>query len=126
MFATLLRFGATVAAILLCDRFMDGVHIINTNNAIVLGVVLAILYTLLRPFLRFVLKLPNFCTLGLVYVLLDAMLVTWVPKIVSNSLQIDSFWWALAVALAVNALRLLVDVLFDKNKDGERERWNDR
>ncbi|MBQ8149605.1 MAG: phage holin family protein [Clostridia bacterium] len=125
MLATLLRFGATVAAIFLCDRFMDGVHILDPNNAILLGVVLAILYTLLRPFLRFVLKLPNFCTLGLVYVLLDAMLVNWVPKIVRNSVEIDSFWWALAVSLAVNALRLLVDMFFDKDKDRERERRGD-
>ena len=120
MLATLLRFGATVAAIFLCDRFMDGVHILDPNNAILLGVVLAILYTLLRPFLRFVLKLPNFCTLGLVYVLLDAMLVNWVPKIVRNSVEIDSFWWALAVSLAVNALRLLVDMFFDKDRERER------
>ncbi len=124
MLATLLRFGITVAAIPLCARFMDGVHILNSDNAILLGVVLAILYTLLRPFLRFVLKLPNFCTLGLVYVLLDAMLVNWVPNIVRNSVRIDSFWWALAVSLAVNALRLLVDVFFDK--DREQERRGDR
>ena len=122
MFATLLRFGITVAAIPLCARFMDGVHLLDPDNALVLGVVRAILYTLLRPFLRFVLKLPNFCTLGLVYVLLDAMLVNWVPKIVRNSVEIDSFWWALAVSLAVNALRLLVDMFFDKEKDRERSR----
>lgn len=125
MLATLLRFGITVAAIPLCARFMDGVHLLDPDNAILLGVVLAILYTLLRPFLRFVLKLPNFCTLGLVYVLLDAMLVNWVPKIVRNSVEIDSFWWALAVSLAVNTLRLLVDMFFDKDKDRERERRGD-
>ena len=50
MMATLLRFGITVAAIPLCARVMDGVHMINPDNALVLGVVLAILYTLLRPF----------------------------------------------------------------------------
>ena len=86
-------------------------------DALLLGVVLAILYTLLRPFLRFVLKLPNFCTMGLVYVVLDAMLVRWVPDLVKNSVAIDSFWWALAVSLVINALRMVVDVFFDKNKD---------
>lgn len=121
MLATILRFGITVAAIPLCARFMDGVHMIDPNNALVLGVVLAILYTLLRPFLRFVLKLPNFCTLGLVYVVLDAMLVNWVPKLVRNSVEIDSFLWALAVSLVINALRLAVDVFFDKDKDRDRD-----
>lgn len=116
MLATILRFAATVAAIPLCARFMDGVHLIDQNNAIVLGLVLAVVYTLLRPFLRLVLKLPNFCTLGLVYVVLDAVLVNWMPKLVRGSVEIDSFLWALAVSLAVNALRLVVDVLFDKKE----------
>lgn len=115
MTATLLRFGVTVAAIPLCARFMDGVHLINPNNALLLGIVLAILYTLIRPLLRLVFKLASCCTMGLVNVLLDAMVVNWVPKIVRNSVVIDSFWWALAVALAVNALRLVVDMLFDKD-----------
>lgn len=115
MLATILRFAATVAAIPLCARLMDGVHLIDFHNAILVGVILAVLYTLLRPFLRLVLKVPNFCTLGLVYVVLDALLVNWVPKLVHHSVQIDSFLWALAVSLAVNALRLLVDVLFDGN-----------
>lgn len=116
MLATILRFAATVAAIPLCANLMDGVHMLNEHNAVLLGVVLAVVYTLLRPFLRFVLKIPNFCTLGLVYVVLDAMLVNWVPKLVRNSIRIDSFLWAVAVSLAVNALRLLVDVLFDKKE----------
>lgn len=116
MLATILRFAATVAAIPLCARYMDGVHLIDPHNAVVLGVVLAVIYTLLRPFLRFVLKIPNFCTLGLVYVVLDAMLVNWAPKLVRNSVRIDSFLWALAVSLAVNALRLLVDMFFEKKR----------
>ncbi len=116
MLATILRFAATVAAVPLCARYMDGVHLIDQHNAVLLGVVLAVVYTLLRPFLRFVLKVPNFCTMGLVYVVLDAMLVNWMPGLVRNSVRIDSFLWALAVSLAVNALRLVVDVLFDKDR----------
>ncbi len=121
MLATLLRFGVTVAAIPLCARFMDGVRMLNQDNALLLGVVLAVLYTLLRPFLRLVLKLPNFCTLGLVYVILDAMLVNWVPKLVRNSVHIESFLWALAVSLVINALRMAVDLFFDKDKEKERD-----
>ena len=53
--------------------------------------------------------------------LLDAMLVNWVPKLVRNSVEIDSFLWALAVSLVINALRLAVDVFFDKDKDRDRD-----
>ena len=41
MLATILRFAATVAAIPLCARYMDGVHLIDQHNAVLLGVVLA-------------------------------------------------------------------------------------
>jgi uncharacterized membrane protein YvlD (DUF360 family) len=75
MLATILRFGVTVAAIPLCARFMDGVHLINPNNALLLGIVLAILYTLIRPLLRLVFKLASCCTMGLVNVLLDLLFV---------------------------------------------------
>ena len=121
MLATILRFAATVAAVPLCARFMDGVHLIDLHNAILLGVVLAVIYTLLRPLLRILLKIPSFCTLGLVDVLVDALLVNWMPQLVKNSVVIDSFLWALAVSLAVNALRLIVDIVFDK-EDRRRER----
>lgn len=121
MLATLLRFGVTVAAIPLCARFMDGVHLIDPDNALLLGIVLAVLYTLIRPLLRLVLKLASCCTMGVIYVILDAMLVSWVPKLVRNSVVIDSFWWALAVALAVNALRLVVDMLFDKDDSRDKD-----
>lgn len=121
MMATLLRFGVTVAAIPLCARFMDGVHLIDQDHALLLGIVLAVLYTLIRPLLRLVLKPASCCTMGLVNALLDAALVNWAPKIVKNSVVIDSFWWALAVALAVNALRLAVDMLFDKDNDRSRD-----
>ena len=67
------------------------------------------------------LKLPNFCTLGLVYVILDAMLVNWVPKLVRNSVKIDSFLWALAVSLVINVLRMAVDMFMDKDKDRDRD-----
>ncbi|MBR4068677.1 MAG: phage holin family protein [Clostridia bacterium] len=113
MLATILRFAATIAAVPLCAHLMDGVHLIDMHNAIVLGVVLAVIYTLLRPLLRLVLKIPNFCTLGLVDILVDALLVNWMPQLVKNSVVIDNFLWALAVSLAVNALRLIVDIVFD-------------
>ena len=123
MLATILRFAATVAAVPLCARLMDGVHLIDMHNAIVLGVVLAVIYTLLRPLLRLVLKIPSFCTLGLVDILVDALLVNWMPQLVKNSVVIDSFLWALAVSLAVNALRLIVDIVFDADdRRGKKER----
>ena len=46
MFAALLRFAITVAAIPLCARFMDGVVVLDQQNALIVGGILAVVFTL--------------------------------------------------------------------------------
>jgi uncharacterized membrane protein YvlD (DUF360 family) len=116
MLGGFLRFAITAAAIPLCAKFMDGVSLINMENAILLGVILAVGYTLLRPLVRLLLSVINFCTLGILYVLVDAWLVQAAASLVNNSVTFDSFWWALAVSLVINLGRTAVDVLTDKKR----------
>ncbi len=116
MFAALVRFVLTAAALPACAQFMDGVRVIDLRNALLVGVFLAVVYTVLRPVMRLILSVLNFCTLGLVYVAADAWLVWTAAGFVENSVVLDSYWWALAAAVALNAARMLVDALFDKRK----------
>ncbi len=111
-----LRFLVTVAAIPLCGRFMDGLHIQNDLQAALMGVALGLIYILLRPLARIVLSVFNFCTLGLLYVLVDAFLVWTVAGFFGDGVYLDSFWWALAVAVVINALRTLIDMLTGDGK----------
>ena len=112
MFAALLRFVITAAALPVCAHFMDGVRLIDMHNAIVVGAILAVIFTLLRPVMRLILSILNFCTLGLLYIAADAWLVWTAVDFVKNSVAFDSWWWALAVAVAINAARTLVDAMF--------------
>ncbi len=112
MFAALLRFVITVAAIPLCAEFMDGVHLLDMHNVIVAGAILAVIFTVLRPIMRLILSVLNFCTLGLIYIAADAWIVWTAAHYVQNSVAFESYWWALAVAVAINAARTLVDALF--------------
>lgn len=111
MFCGILRFLVTAAAVPLCAQLMDGVRAVDMSNAIVLGLLLAVVYTVLRPLLRLLLKVVNFCTLGLLYVAVDAWLVWTAAALVENSVQFQNFWWALAVAAVVNAARMVIDAL---------------
>ena len=111
MGAALVRFAITVAAIPVCARYMSGVVMLDLQNTLVVGLILAVIFTVLRPLVRLILSVINFCTLGLLYVFVDAWLVQAAAGLVENSLSFQSYWWALAVALAVNAARTLVDVL---------------
>lgn len=107
--AALARFLITAAAIPLCARFMDGVTVLDLQNALIVGAGLAVVYTVLRPLMRLILSVVNFCTLGLLYIFVDAWLVQLAPRLVENSVAFESYWWALAVAVAINMARTLVD-----------------
>ncbi|MDD3334010.1 MAG: phage holin family protein [Eubacteriales bacterium] len=109
--AGIFRFLATAAAAPACSYFMDGVHLVEMGNAILVGLILAAIYTLLRPLLRLLLSVINFCTLGLLYVAADAWLVWTAAELVENSLIFDNFWWALAVAVVVGAARTVIDAM---------------
>lgn len=110
MFAALIRFGLTVAALPVCARYMDGVRMQDLHNTLIVGVILAVIFTVLRPLLRMLLSVINFCTMGILYVAVDAWLVWTAVGLVENSVRFDSFWWALAVAVALNAARTVIDV----------------
>lgn len=109
MFAALFKFVLTVAAVPLCAEFMDGVRLVEMGNALLVGVILAAVYTVLRPVMRMILSVLNFCTLGLLYIVVDAWLVWTAAGLVEDSVVFENYWWALAVALAINVARTLVD-----------------
>ena len=109
MGGAIMRFIITVAAVPLCGYLMDGVNVTEYANAAVVGLILAVIFTVLRPVMRLILSVLNFCTLGLLYVAVDAWLVWTAAGLVENSVTFENFWWALAVAVAINAARTLVD-----------------
>lgn len=111
MGAAFVRFAATVLALPLCARFMDGVVVLDLANTLVVGAILGVIFTLLRPLMRLILSVLNFCTLGLLYIAVDAWLVWTAAGFVENSVVLKSYWWALAVAVAINAARTLVDAV---------------
>ena len=109
MGALLARFVITAAAIPLCARFMDGVVVMDMANALIVGALLGLIYTLLRPLVRLILSVINFCTLGIVSIFVDAWFIQLAAGYVENSVVFESYWWAVAVAVAINAARTLVD-----------------
>ena len=111
MLGAILRFAATVAAVPLCATYLPGVHMADVAGAMLIGAVLGGLYIVLRPVLRLLLKVVSWLTLGLINAVIDAWLVWTAAGYFAQGVQIESFWWALAVALVMNAARMLVDAL---------------
>ena len=90
---------------------MDGVHMTDWTKAALIGVILAILYLVLRPLMRLLLKVVNWLTLGLLYVVVDAWLVWTAIGMLNGAVTVDSFWWAVAMAVVVNVARTLIGAL---------------
>ena len=87
----------------------DGIKMLDLTNALIVGVILAVIFTVLRPVMRLILSVLNFCTLGLLYIAVDAWLVWTAAGLVDNSVVFENYWWALAVAVIINVARTLVD-----------------
>ena len=111
MFSVLLRFAVTVAAIPLCATYYPGVHMQDLQTALIAGAALGAFYALLRPLARLLLKIINFLTLGLIYILVDSWLVWSVAGMYPDAISVDSFWWAAAVAVSVNVARMIIDII---------------
>ena len=111
MFGALLRFAVTVAAVPLCAQYLEGVHMTDWTKAAMIGAILGLLYIVLRPLVRLLLKVVNWLTLGLLYVAVDAWLVWTAVGMLGGAVMLDNFWWAVAVALVVNVARTVVGAL---------------
>ena len=117
MVGAILRFAVTVAAIPLCAQYMPGVHATDWMRAALIGAILGILYMVLRPLARLLLKVFNWLTLGLLYVAVDAWLVWTAIGMMDGAVTVDNFWWAVAMAFVVNAARTVIGALTGKLRD---------
>lgn len=111
MLGAILRFAATVAAVPLCATYLPGVHMADVAGAMLIGAVLGGLYIVLRPLLRLLLKVVSWLTLGLINAVIDAWLVWTAAFMLNGAVTFDNFWWAVAVAVAVNVARTLIGAL---------------
>ena len=105
---------ATIAAVPACAFFLPGIHAEDTFHAVLTGVILSVVYLLLRPVAKLVTKVFTILTLGLLSVFIDAWLVQLSVMLMNGGLVVDSFLWAAAMAGCVNAVRLLVGLLIKK------------
>jgi putative membrane protein len=107
---------ATIAAVPLCAHYLPGVHTADLSYALIAGAVLAVIYLLLRPVVRLISKALSWLTLGLLSVVIDAWLFMLCGMFMKEGLTVDSFGWAAAAALCVNALRRAAGLFFGRKK----------
>lgn len=87
-------------AVYVTAYLLPGVQVSDFLNAIITAIVLGIINTLIRPFIK-LLTLPiNILTLGLFTFVINAFLVLVASWLVSG-FSVDGFLWALAFSLVL-------------------------
>lgn len=100
----LFRFCGTLVALPVAAWLLPGVHAVNNEIAWIAGVVLGLIYLVLRPLAKLLLSPFNCLTLGVVGFLVDVGLVNLATGWLGG-FTIDGFWWSVAVALVVFVFR---------------------
>ncbi|MDR2505250.1 MAG: phage holin family protein [Oscillospiraceae bacterium] len=95
----------TVAAIVLLSYFLPGFHCESLVAAIEAGVVLALVYLVLRPIARILVGVFNWLTLGLIGIIVDAGILTFAVSKIPGC-YVEDFMTALIAALVVNTVRM--------------------
>lgn len=98
------RFCACVVAMPVAAWILPGVHTAGAQVAWVAGLLLGLIYLVLRPLAKLVLLPFNCLTFGIVGFLVDVLLVQlaawWMP-----GFAINGFLWAVLAAVIVSLLR---------------------
>ncbi|MDO4483483.1 MAG: phage holin family protein [Clostridia bacterium] len=103
----------TVGAIVLCERYLDGIRAASLTYAIIAGLLVAAVYLLLRPLARVLTKPLGCLTFGLFGTVVDAALIMLISRVMGNLFMVDSIVWAAAAAVTVNVIRGILKLLFD-------------
>lgn len=90
-------------SVFLADYLLTGVKVGNFIQAVMVGIVLGIVNTFIKPIiLLFTLPL-NLLTFGLFTFVINALMVLLVSKLVPD-FYVANFWWALAFSVVVSLI----------------------
>jgi uncharacterized membrane protein YvlD (DUF360 family) len=107
---------STVALIITAD-ILPGVSIQDFWGALLAVAVIAVLNALLPPVIA-ALRLPFTVLLGFVLVLLlDGAMLLAASRLSDNTVEVDSYGWALLAALVVSAVSVVLEIIVGANDD---------
>ena len=111
----LLEFISTVLSVPVCAYLLPGVTVTGNEFALKAGLVLGVIYLLLRGPLQFLTKPLGCITFGLMGTVVDALLIMLCEWWMDGGFYVESFAWALAAALVVNVVRGILGKIFKKD-----------
>lgn len=97
-------------AVFISSRILQGVHVESFLTAIIVGVVLGVLNTFVKPIL-IILTLPiTVMTFFLFVFVINALLVLLASSLIPG-FKVDGFWWALGFSLIMSLVSSFLNSL---------------
>jgi uncharacterized membrane protein YvlD (DUF360 family) len=106
----------SAAALLVAAWVVPGVHVNGWDKAFVAAAAIAVLNAILPPLLAAV-RLPFTLILGFILVLILDALMWMLAGRLTDAIDVDSFWAALAAAFVASAVSAILDPMFRTNDD---------
>ena len=114
-------------AVLIATWFLDGVTISGASDtdkfltALMVAVALAFLNAVLKPVLSFLAFPITVLTLGLFYLVLNAVIILLADKLVSN-FHVNGFLTALFFSIILSLVTSVLEAILGTNKKDKKER----
>src|SRR4051812_37305923 len=97
----LLNLVVNTLAVVTGTYVLKGVHVDTVRTAVVVGIVIAVLNTLVKPILV-LLTLPiTLMTLGIFLLFINAALILLTARLIPG-FQVDNMWWAMAFSIVIS------------------------
>ena len=110
----LAEFIATIGGMMLAVHLLPGLTAPDWKASALAGVIMAVLYLVIRPLAKLITKPLGCLTFGLIGIIVDTALMEACAWVMRDSLLVENVYWAAGAAVIVNTLRLLAGKLFDK------------
>lgn len=106
------KFVLFVVAVYLTAYFVPGIHIEGIKNTLIVSVVLGLLNTFVKPFVKILTFPVNMLTLGLFTIVINALMVILCEILVPESLSLDGYLPALIYGVALVVVSWLLNFIF--------------
>lgn len=109
---------ANTVAVLATAYLLPGVFVDSLWTAVVVAIVLALLNTIVKPFLIIITIPATILSLGLFLFVINAVIILLANNLV-DGFTVNSFWWALLFSLVMSLINSLLskeDKAESKNK----------
>ena len=111
----IIRFILFAVSVYLAARFVPGIEVTGARNVVIVSVVLGLLNTFVKPFVKILTFPVNMLTLGLFTIVINALIVLLCEMFVPDSIVVDGFQPALVYGVVLVVVSWVLNFIFLKD-----------